>query len=525
MLDDVIDALRKQAVSYGVDIVYRLELKGISASKLVGDPHRLGQMIKHLVDNAIKSYDGQRKGAGPSGDGVNTVEIRVRVVNKQLWSRRDDNHLAGLARWNEVSRRDGLQVGTLTVEVEDHGKGIPDKEMKKLFTPFGQVEARGKSDGIGLGLAIVKQLADAMGGRVSCTSAEGVGSTFFIHNLTMPVSTKHTPHHYNLDEESVLIVAKPPLLHGLAHQLHSLWISPKVVDASCPEEFAEWLADSTASSSSVTSVSGRAVAHQHPRPENEVLIIDAQLLPQVRLAKLPYKRVITLSPPSKVKETVTDGPTRALVPEDLMRPVTRRTLRDVLVAVTGEREGSSGATPPLAVRAGLQQQQQAEGEARQASRCPFLVLVVDDNKVNLKVVGAMLRRLSVPFETANDGIEAIEQICKTRYDLVLMDLSMPRMGGLEATRIVRTIEKSTHEPPVDIVAMTAATSKEDEEECMRSGFTLYLPKPVKYGAVKDLIEGKQQEKQRRMREQEEFPRPTNALEGREEGEENSRSSS
>lgn len=99
------------------------------------------------------------------------------------------------------------------------------------------------------------------------------------------------------------------------------------------------------------------------------------------------------------------------------------------------------------------------------------------------------------------------------------------MGGLEATRIVRTIEKSTHEPPVDIVAMTAATSKEDEEECMRSGFTLYLPKPVKYGAVKDLIEGKQQEKQRRMREQEEFPRPTNALEGREEGEENSRSSS
>jgi signal transduction histidine kinase len=133
----------------GVDIVYRLELKGISASKLVGDPHRLGQMIKHLVDNAIKSYDGQRKGAGPSGDGVNTVEIRVRVVNKQLWSRRDDNHLAGLAKWNEVSRRDGLQVGTLTVEVEDHGKGIPDKEMKKLFTPFGQVEARGKSDGIG----------------------------------------------------------------------------------------------------------------------------------------------------------------------------------------------------------------------------------------------------------------------------------------------------------------------------------------------------------------------------------------
>jgi len=107
-------------------------------------------MIKHLVDNAIKSYDdGQRKGAGPSGDGVNTVEIRVRVANKQLWSRRDDIHLAGLARWNEVSRRDRLQVGTLTVEIEDHGKGIPEKEMKKLFTPFGQVEARGKSDGIG----------------------------------------------------------------------------------------------------------------------------------------------------------------------------------------------------------------------------------------------------------------------------------------------------------------------------------------------------------------------------------------
>lgn len=181
----------------------------------------------------------------------------------------------------------------------------------------------------------------------------------------------------------MLIVAKPPLLHGLAHQLHSLWVSPNVVDASCPEKFAEWLANTTASSGG-TSVSGRAVA-QHTRPESEVLIIDAQLLPQVRRAKLPYKREITLSPPSKDKETVTDGPTQALVPEDLMRPVTRRTLRDVLVAVTGEREGSSGATPPLAVRSELQQQQQAEGEARKASSCPLLVLVVDDNKVNLKV--------------------------------------------------------------------------------------------------------------------------------------------
>jgi CheY-like chemotaxis protein len=68
------------------------------------------------------------------------------------------------------------------------------------------------------------------------------------------------------------------------------------------------------------------------------------------------------------------------------------------------------------------------------------------------------------------------------------------MGGLEATRIVRTIEKSTNEPPVGIVAMTAATSKEDEEECMRSGFTLYLPKPVKFAALKELVERKRLEK-------------------------------
>jgi CheY-like chemotaxis protein len=364
----------------------------------------------------------------------------------------------------------------------------------------------------------------------------------------------------------VLIVAKPPLLHGLAHQLHSLWVSPNVVDASCPEEFSEWLANTTASSGG-TSVSGRAVAQQDTRPESEVLIIDAQLLPQVRLAKLPYKRVITLSPPSKDKETVTDGSTQALVPEDLMRPVTRRTLRDVLVAVTGEREGSSGATPPLAVRSGLQQQQQAEGEARKASGCPLLVLVVDDNKVNLKVQPTLFsvittRRnptLTTTKRNIGRGRHAAALVGALRHSqrrhrghrTDLQDALRSRADGPEHAqgtqsslsrkstqsaptdrsivsaaahrwadwrRRASCARSSTHEPPVDIVAMTAATSKEDEEECMRSGFTLYLPKPVKYGAVKDLIERKQQEKQRRA----------NALEARkeeeEEEEENPRSS-
>jgi signal transduction histidine kinase len=173
MLDDVVDALRKQAVFYGtlgvhagpspisgltlvlalcagVDVVYRLDLKGISTSRMVGDPHRLSQMIKHLVDNAIKSYDGQRRGDGYNGSTVSAVEIRVQFANKRLWNRKGDPRAdIGMAKWSEASLREGVQVGTLTIEVEDRGKGIPEREMKKLFSPFGQVESRGKSDGIG----------------------------------------------------------------------------------------------------------------------------------------------------------------------------------------------------------------------------------------------------------------------------------------------------------------------------------------------------------------------------------------
>jgi hypothetical protein len=175
----------------------------------------------------------------------------------------------------------------------------------------------------------------------------------------------------------VLIVAKPPLLAGLTHQLQSLWNAPETVDASCPEEFKEWLA-AAAGRASLSDEEKAAVADRRARTGvSDALIIDAQLLPPAELAKLPYKRIITLSPPRQVKEASTS----ITVGEDLMRPVTRRTLREVLTVAT-ERDAAGQ------LKAGSQhqqqQQEQDEGHARQGNS-PFLVLVVDDNKVNQKV--------------------------------------------------------------------------------------------------------------------------------------------
>jgi CheY-like chemotaxis protein len=320
----------------------------------------------------------------------------------------------------------------------------------------------------------------------------------------------------------VLVVARPPLLRGVTDQLHSMNVPVESVDASSEEDLQEWMAASASGRrleshpAAGASPRRRSVPFRREREQDDeqngeeepathdVLIIDGQLLSLVNLATLPYKHIITLTPPGQGRFSESGGPNQ------LIRPVTRQALREALADKRAEHQQNRDSQEAEAKQ--KQQESEAEGE-----ETPFLVLVVDDNKVNQKVVGAILRRLRVPYHTASDGIEAIEHVCRTKYDLVLMDLTMPRvrlpsflppvenadsyflqMGGLEATRIIRTMEKSTGERTVDIVAMTAASSKDNEGECMQSGFTLYIPKPVKFGSIKELIETRMAKKRERQ---------------------------
>jgi signal transduction histidine kinase len=192
VLDHLVSSVRNRALQRGVDVVYSVDLGGISG-RLIGDPQRLGQMLEHLLDNAIKSYPDRSLGSagGDNNATCNTVQVRARFANKRRW-----NSKLGVG-WTSVGHIKGdpanhtsIHVGTLDIEVEDQGRGIPAAKVGKLFTPFGQVESSDQVHGIGLGLAIVKRLADAMGGNVSCRSIEGVGSTFAVRNLTFPVRSR-----------------------------------------------------------------------------------------------------------------------------------------------------------------------------------------------------------------------------------------------------------------------------------------------------------------------------------------------
>ncbi|MBK1876947.1 response regulator [Pelagicoccus mobilis] len=419
-IEEAIDTLAIQAMEKGLDISYVFG-KDIPGS-LLGDPTRLRQIIVNLLGNAVKFTD---KGG---------VVVRVEPFHVK-----DDDVI-------------------LHFKVTDTGIGIPEDRIDRLFGSFSQVDASTtrKYGGTGLGLAISKNLAELMGGSMWVESSDGEGSTF---HFTISFNRAAFAFDLGSSASNPLAGRKALIIDHHKFSSESLRSQLELFDvqvASCESiETLEDIASEKINFDVVFIESGLAgLEYQDLRSRvrrslnNENLpVIFTGLLGGVQLGENADSSTLSLLKPYKL-ETVK---TRMLEANGKVTPRVKR------VAAGGEKLGEQK---------------------------PLRILLAEDNVINQKVAKRLFKKMGYDIAIAQNGLEAVNMIGENEYDLVFMDIQMPEMDGLEATREI--IKRWPDNRP-RIIALTANAMREDRENCYSAGMDGYLTKPFKADDLKETI--------------------------------------
>ncbi|MCW8131436.1 MAG: response regulator [Planctomycetota bacterium] len=407
---------------------------GPSVPRVVsGDSVRLRQILTNLLGNAIKFTE--------------QGEVWVRVANF------------------------GDAPGLLRFEVGDTGIGIDDAGRTRLFLPFSQVDSSmtRRFGGTGLGLAISKQLVELMCGEMGVESVPGRGSTFW---FTVALKAEHAmvhaagmhPECWNL--RALVVETAPQVRRLLCERLGALG-----VEADCCESLA------------AARHLGLEAAEDR-RPYAVAFVDEAALMK----AALPAGERPDFGQDAPVELFVLTRrvPRIAELPEGmtgLTKPVRRDRLADALNQAMAAARDNRRAQRDEALTAAGAAPPHPPGLRSAAGR---RVLVVEDNRINRKVVTAMLNSLGFQVAIATDGLQAVQALAAESFDAVLMDCKMPRMDGWEATREIRRREGTQRHTL--IVGLTACAMASDRARCMQAGMDDFLPKPVSKQTLQDLFQ-------------------------------------
>jgi signal transduction histidine kinase/CheY-like chemotaxis protein len=342
----------------------------------------------------------------------------------------------------EVRVERGERAGLVRFRVRDTGIGIPADRVDRLFTPFTQGDSSTTRHygGTGLGLAICRRLCELMGGRIGVESVAGRGSTF-----TFTVE----------------------LEGGAATEKAEAWLAGKRVllaERECPtREVIRGLLTGAGAVVETVSTEGAARARALEEPGFDVAIAGRGM-GGIRLAA----RQVLLHPGSgRAEEAGADG--------ILTLPVKRRRLFEVIRDVL---EGlPAGCTS---------ERRRPEFDEHLAKRAPLRILLAEDNEVNQRLALRVLAKMGYQADVAKNGVEVLAALREREYDLVLMDIQMPRMDGFETTRRIREEWPGAGVPQV--VAMTANAIAGDREACLAAGMDDYLSKPIEIAALQAAIE-------------------------------------
>src|SRR5258708_7073266 len=417
-IEHILDMFGAKAGQSGLELLYQVDRD--VPLYIQGDDFRLRQVLTNLVGNAMKfTTHGE-------------VFIRVR--------------LAGSAQGGDL---------ILGFEVRDTGIGIAPEKLERLFKAFSQVDSSTtrKYGGTGLGLAISEKLVSLMGGEMSVESQPGSGSVFFftirtragvdIHpTLGTGELSKDLADHAG---KKVLIVDDNRTNRTILKSQLEYW---KLIPV---------LAESGAEALDILSEDSRY----------DLVLTDMQM-PQMDGIHLstsirhhhPHIPIILLS--SVGDEYKKKHAT--LFSAIMTKPIKQQVMyRNILHGL--QRRAGAGANEdaiPSRLPSDL------------SEKYPLNILVAEDNPINQQVILYILQKLGYEPTMVENGQEALDAVAKDRYDIILMDLQMPEMDGLEATRIIR--ESSSRQPV--IIALTANTMQGDEEECLKAGMNDYIGKPV-----------------------------------------------
>jgi PAS domain S-box-containing protein len=435
ILRENMTAFAVRAHKKGLELAYRV--RPDVPDDLVGDPTRLRQIIQNLVGNAIKFTE--------QGEVIVQVE-------------------------QESARDHGI---SLHFAIRDTGIGISAQKQKLIFEPFAQADSSmtRKYGGTGLGLAISSQLVRMMKGRIWLESAPGQGSTF---HFTAGFTTQKAPTRRpargepdNLRGMSVLVVDDNTTNRRILEEILRQWeMKPALADGG-------WTA--------LTALT-RAKDSGKPFP---LVLIDAQM-PEMdgftlaeRIKHDPALAGATIMMLTSMGRPGDGARCRELgIAAYLIKPIAQSDLLEAILIALGNDSGRAE-RPSLITRHSLRE-----------SRPLLRVLLAEDNLVNRELAVRLLEKRGHTVIVAGNGKEVLAALQKQTFDVVLMDVQMPEMDGLEATAAIRAKEKTTgaHLP---IIAMTAHAMKGDRERCLAAGMDGYVPKPIQAKALLDTIESLQ----------------------------------
>ena len=383
-------------------------------ARFFGDPTRLRQILLNLLSNAVKF----------------TQEGEVCV------------HVVGAQRENGDYQ--------LQISVRDTGIGIPLHKQTKLFKAFSQLDSSTtrRFGGTGLGLAICKRLTRLMGGDIWVESEQDKGSTFHFTIVCPAAAERADTDLRRLVGRRVLIVDdNPSNRRALEAQTRSWGLEPTLARSGN---------DAMA-----------AIEREEPF---DLALIDLQLRDTdgmsigERIAKALVSRPPAMILLNEIGEDLEIAGTPFFA--QISKPVRKSTLRETVLEAFDKIDTSSE----------HYQQQLAKPLVNLAAQLPLRILLAEDNAINIKVALSMLKRLGYTADVAENGLMALDAMGRTNYDIILMDMQMPEMDGLEATRRLREELDGTLQPY--IIAMTANAMKGDKERCIEAGMDDYVSKPV-----------------------------------------------
>jgi signal transduction histidine kinase/DNA-binding response OmpR family regulator/HPt (histidine-containing phosphotransfer) domain-containing protein len=428
-LEESLDLVAARAQEKGLEIAYLFDPE--VPSHFIGDITRLRQVLVNLLSNAVKFT--------PQG------EVIVEVTGQPRQPHRFDVEIA----------------------VRDSGIGIPPDRLDRLFQVFSQVNASTTREygGTGLGLAICKRLVEAMHGEIRVESTAGVGSTF---RVVLPLP--EAPY----EPDTIPILHLTTSLKGR----RALIVEPNIATRRMLELCCNsWKIDCTGVASAEDALSWLDSGQRC-----DIAIVDLALpditgleLAQRIVAKQAESApaVILLTQALTAQDSLMDGqPIRAV----LTKPVHQSQLYDAMVGALNptDRLSTYRYTP----------------SAREWQLAPTMrILLAEDNVVNQRLAQLMLERLAQSADIVSDGAEAVHAATQLPYDLILMDVLMPNVDGLTATRRIRESLPPERQPR--IVAMTANALSGDRERCLEAGMDDYISKPIQLGELARVMERNQ----------------------------------
>jgi PAS domain S-box-containing protein len=411
-------------------IVKGLELAGYVApdvpKMLFGDVSRLRQVLVNLIGNAVKFTE--------KGEVVVEISIADDVLERRF------------------------EKGTaLRIHVRDTGIGIPEDRLSKLFRSFSQVDASisRRYGGTGLGLAICKRLIELMGGTIWVQSPEGVGSTF----------------HIALEVEMAPEVVEPAAGRSAVFRLNGLRVllvddnatNRRILSLQCQA----WGMVPTLASSGKEAL--EILANEKPfalaildaaMPEMSGVELVAKIVADPRMQHMPIVMLTSTIDAATKRDAVEYG-----VASYLYKPVKQSQLFDAVLATLSV---NSAGPRRVAKKVTL--------DGSFAQRMPLRILLAEDNAINQKVGVLMLSKLGYRVDVAANGLEVLKAASERTYDVILMDLQMPEMDGIEATRRLRLPGAVAVRPR--IIAVTANVMQSDRDMCIAAGMDEFVGKPM-----------------------------------------------